>query len=93
MYDIFIIGIAVSLTSGALWMAAFIPIQLFPVLLVSPLRTHGTLSIIAALTMFSFVFTLIALPETKVLLLHLQLVNVHVATRRSAYACIPVVRQ
>ena len=66
IYCILCVGIAVSLTSGALWMAAFIPIQLFPVLLVSPLRTHGTLSIIAALTMFSFVFTLIALPETKV---------------------------
>ena len=60
------VGIAVSLTSGALWLAAFIPAQLFPILLASPLKTAGTLSIIAALAMFSFIYTFLSLPETKV---------------------------
>ena len=40
--------------------------QLTPILLASPLQTHGTFYVLAGVNLAGFLFALLTLPETKV---------------------------
>jgi hypothetical protein len=62
------LGIAAAMTNGPYWLMLFIVNQLTPVIVGSPLGLRGFFYILTVFNATSFLFVLIFLPETKVLL-------------------------
>ena len=60
-------GFAVSLSTLSFWVSNLIVAQLTPIMLASPLQTFGTFYILAGVNIAGFFFTLLVLPETKVI--------------------------
>ena len=55
-----------GISSGMFWLNSFLATQVVPLILSSPLQTHGYFYVISFLSVFYIIFTLLALPETKV---------------------------
>ena len=66
-YHFHFIGFAVSLASLSFWVSNLVVAQLTPILLASPLQSHGTFYILAGLNLAGFLFVLLTVPETKVI--------------------------
>ena len=59
-------GVNVGLSAAVFWGNSAVVNQLAPLILGSPLKTHGYFYIVAGLCLFYFMFTLLTFPETKV---------------------------
>lgn len=61
-------GVSTSITTAANWSGNFLVAMLTPILLASPLQVDGTFYIISLFLFMAFLFVLLTLPETKVVM-------------------------